>query len=72
MEILSALLSLPLAQVGEDAARLLGAGIAIGLGLIGPGIGIGILGRRRHERHRPQPGGHRQHPDQHDSRHRLR
>ena len=44
MEILSALLNLPLAQVGEDAARLLGAGIAIGLGLIGPGIGIGILG----------------------------
>ena len=44
MEILSALLNLPLAQIEEDAARLLGAGIAIGLGLIGPGIGIGILG----------------------------
>ncbi|MDO8473923.1 MAG: ATP synthase F0 subunit C [Dehalococcoidia bacterium] len=27
-----------------DAARVLGAGIAIGLGAIGPGIGIGILG----------------------------
>jgi F-type H+-transporting ATPase subunit c len=44
MEILSALLSLPLAQIDKEAARLLGAGIAIGLGLIGPGIGIGILG----------------------------
>ena len=44
MEILSALLSLPLAQIEADAARLLGAGIAIGLGMIGPGIGIGILG----------------------------
>ena len=44
MEILSALLSLPLAQIEADAAKLLGAGIAIGLGLIGPGIGIGILG----------------------------
>ncbi len=27
-----------------DSAKLLGAGIAIGLGVIGPGIGIGILG----------------------------
>ncbi len=44
MEILSALLSLPLAQIEAEAAKLLGAGIAIGLGLIGPGIGIGILG----------------------------
>ena len=44
MEILSALLSLPLAQIEYDAAKVLGAGIAIGLGLIGPGIGIGILG----------------------------
>jgi F-type H+-transporting ATPase subunit c len=26
-----------------DAMRLLGAGLAIGLGAIGPGIGIGIL-----------------------------
>jgi F-type H+-transporting ATPase subunit c len=26
-----------------DALRLLGAGLAIGLGAIGPGIGIGIL-----------------------------
>jgi F-type H+-transporting ATPase subunit c len=27
-----------------DAARLLAAGIAIAVGVIGPGIGIGILG----------------------------
>lgn len=44
MEILAALLSLPLAQIDAEGAKLLGAGIAIGLGLIGPGIGIGILG----------------------------
>ena len=44
MEILSALMNLPLGQIEADAAKLLGAGIAIGLGLIGPGIGIGILG----------------------------
>ncbi|MBM3926308.1 MAG: ATP synthase F0 subunit C [SAR202 cluster bacterium] len=28
----------------ENAAKLLAAGLAIGLGLLGPGIGIGILG----------------------------
>lgn len=27
-----------------EAMRLLGAGLAIGLGALGPGIGIGILG----------------------------
>ncbi len=27
-----------------ESAKLLGAGLAIGLGAIGPGIGIGILG----------------------------
>ncbi len=27
----------------EGAARLIGAGLAIGLGALGPGIGIGIL-----------------------------
>jgi len=27
-----------------EAVRLLGAGLAIGLGAIGPGIGIGIIG----------------------------
>ena len=31
-------------QIDENAAKMLGAGLAIGLGLIGPGIGIGILG----------------------------
>ena len=50
MEFLGALASLlsvgssVAAQLDEGAARLLGAGLAIGLGLIGPGIGIGILG----------------------------
>ena len=27
-----------------ESAKLIGAGIAIGVGVIGPGIGIGILG----------------------------
>ncbi len=31
-------------ELSSDAAKLLAAGLAIGLGLIGPGIGIGILG----------------------------
>ena len=50
MEFLGALASLlsvgssVAAQVEENAAKMLGAGLAIGLGLIGPGIGIGILG----------------------------
>lgn len=26
-----------------DAAKLLGAGLAIGLGVIGPGIGLGVM-----------------------------
>ena len=30
--------------LSADSAKLLAAGIAIGLGVIGPGIGIGILG----------------------------
>ena len=30
--------------ISADAARMLAAGLAIGLGLVGPGIGIGILG----------------------------
>lgn len=30
--------------ISEEAMKLLAAGIAIGLGVIGPGIGIGILG----------------------------
>jgi F-type H+-transporting ATPase subunit c len=29
-----------------DAARQLGAGLAIGLGTIGPGIGIGLIGAK--------------------------
>ena len=29
----------------EEAMKMLAAGIAIGLGAIGPGIGVGILGR---------------------------
>ncbi len=44
MEPFLSLVNIPLAQIEADAARLLGAGLAIGLGLIGPGIGIGILG----------------------------
>ena len=30
--------------ISEDVMKLLAAGLAIGLGVIGPGIGIGILG----------------------------
>ena len=44
MGILMSLGTIPLLQIDADAMKLLGAGIAIGLGLIGPGIGIGILG----------------------------
>jgi F-type H+-transporting ATPase subunit c len=44
MGILMSLATIPLLQIDADAMKLLGAGIAIGLGLIGPGIGIGILG----------------------------
>lgn len=43
MEFLAMLASVA-AQVDENAAKMLGAGLAIGLGLIGPGIGIGMLG----------------------------
>lgn len=28
----------------EEAAKMIGAGLAMGLGALGPGIGIGILG----------------------------
>ena len=45
MEILNFLAASVAAQeISADAAKMLGAGLAIGLGLIGPGIGIGILG----------------------------
>jgi F-type H+-transporting ATPase subunit c len=30
--------------ISEDTMKLLAAGLAIGLGVIGPGIGIGLLG----------------------------
>ena len=47
MEILHLIAASVAAQeIGEDAAKMLGAGLAIGLGLIGPGIGIGILAQR--------------------------
>ena len=38
-----------------DALRLLGAGLAIGLGAIGPGIGIGILVGKTQEATARQP-----------------
>ncbi len=45
MEILHVIAASVAAQeISADAAKMLGAGLAIGLGLIGPGIGIGILG----------------------------
>ncbi|MDE0721349.1 MAG: ATP synthase F0 subunit C [Dehalococcoidia bacterium] len=44
MDALLALTNIPLLQISDGAAKYLGAGIAIGLGLIGPGIGIGLLG----------------------------
>ena len=28
----------------EEAAKMIGAGLAMGLGALGPGVGIGILG----------------------------
>ena len=31
--------------MSEEAMKMLAAGLAIGLGAIGPGIGVGILGR---------------------------
>ena len=45
MELLLFLAASPVTQeISADALKMLGAGLAIGLGLIGPGIGIGILG----------------------------
>lgn len=29
--------------IGQEAAKLLGMGLAMGLGAIGPGVGIGII-----------------------------
>ena len=34
----------PLQEISPAALKLLGAGIAAGFGMIGPGIGIGLLG----------------------------
>lgn len=34
----------PEQALSPEAVKMLGAGLAIGLGLIGPGIGIGVLG----------------------------
>ena len=49
MEILMSLASSPGLQeaaqaISAEGLKLLAVGLAIGLGLIGPGIGIGILG----------------------------
>jgi F-type H+-transporting ATPase subunit c len=45
MELLLSIAASPaLQEISADALKMLGAGLAIGLGLIGPGIGIGILG----------------------------
>ena len=46
-EILMSVASIVVAQgeaISDEGMKLLAAGIAIGLGVIGPGIGIGILG----------------------------
>ncbi len=40
MELLAVLAQ----EITPGAMKMLGAGLAVGLGLIGPGIGIGILG----------------------------
>ena len=39
------MLAFPIAQaIDPEGLKFLAAGLAIGLGLVGPGIGIGILG----------------------------
>ena len=69
MEILHFLAASVAAQeIGETAAKMLGAGLAIGLGLIGPGIGIGILGAAAMNAIGRNPEAR----DEHDSSHRLR
>jgi len=35
---------MPEAAITPDVMKMLGAGLAIGLGLVGPGIGIGLIG----------------------------
>ena len=32
--------------MGADAAKLIGAALAIGIGAVGPGIGIGLIGSK--------------------------
>ena len=44
LDMLTEAVTQAMTQIDADAMKLLGAGLAIGLGLIGPGIGIGILG----------------------------
>ena len=40
---MDAIALLPLLQLGDDSMRFIGAGVAIGIGGLGPGIGIGWL-----------------------------
>jgi len=50
MDILLSLASVVASQeISAEALKMLGAGLAIGLGLIGPGIGIGLLGSKAME-----------------------
>ena len=45
LSMIATLLSLGAqALISEDGAKYLAAGLAIGIGVIGPGVGIGILG----------------------------
>ena len=46
LDVLMAVAASPLAQGGfsEEGMKMLAAGLAIGLGVVGPGIGIGLLG----------------------------
>ena len=57
--------------LGDVGAKYLAAGLAIAIGVIGPGVGIGILGAGSHGRHRAQPRSCRLHHHQHDSGHRV-
>ena len=59
-------------MIETDGLKLLGAGIAAGLGMIGPGIGIGMLGMGAMNALGRNPGGPGRHFDQHDSGYRLR
>ena len=53
LDVLMAVAASPLAQSGGfdvDGMKMLAAGLAIGLGVLGPGIGIGLLGAQPWER----------------------